>query len=343
MLTKENLSLSRKTTTIFFTVAGLTIGLLALWYLKDLVLTVIAAYLLMLALQKPIRQIIKWTRLPKVMTVIISYILFLILSVAAAALVLPALISKLANLLKQVNVNSLAPGLAEEITNFNYNLREWSEIFGRFASSFGTIFKLIGGTFGILFKGITLFVISIHLSLEHNDFYKKVYWFTNNEEKVVKLQKFILLMEKDLGGWIYGQSILMLVMGVLVGVGLYLIGVPYALPLGILAGTLEIVPNIGPIIAAIPAIILAMIYGGWQMTLWTTLFSIMIQQLENILIVPTVMRNAANVSPIISILLIIAGYNFFGVIGALLAVPIYIAIRTTYGFWFKDKIRENQN
>ena len=121
MLTKENLSLSRKTTTIFFTVAGLTIGLLALWYLKDLVLTVIAAYLLMLALQKLIRQIIKWTRLPKVMTVIISYILFLILSVAAAALVLPALISELANLLKQVNVNSLAPGLAEEITNFNYN------------------------------------------------------------------------------------------------------------------------------------------------------------------------------------------------------------------------------
>lgn len=341
MLSKESIQLSRKTAIVFLTFAALTIGVIAFWFLRDIVMMVIAAYLLMLALQKPIKKVIKWTRLPKAAVVIILYFVFLITAVAAASLLLPALITELTNLFKQIDVNSLAPGLATEISNFNYNLSEWSEIFGRFASSFSAIFKLIGGTFGVLFMGITLFVISIHLSLEHNEFYKKIYWFTKDEAKVVKMQKFLIVMEKDLGGWISGQFLLMLIMGVLVGVGLYLIGVPYALPLGILAGLLEIVPNIGPIVAAVPAIILALIYGGWSMTVWTTVFSIVIQQLENVLIVPTIMKNAANVSPIVSILLIIVGYQVFGVIGALLAVPIYIALRTTYSFWFRAKIMES--
>ena len=338
MLSKENLKVSRTTMISFLTVASLALFLWCLWFLRDLVLVFLSAYLLMLALQKPIRKLIKWLRLPKPAAVVIVYILTLILIVALASLILPALISELANFFKQIDMTSLAPGLAAELSAFNYNLSEISEIFSRFASSFSAIFKLVGGTFSVVFMGITLFVVSIHLSLEHNEFYKKIYWVTKNEEKVVRVQKFFLMMEKELGGWISGQVILMIIMGVLVGVGLQLIGVPYALPLGILAGILEIVPNIGPIVAAVPAIVLAIIYGGWPMAIWTTVFCTVIQQLENVLIVPTIMKNTANVSPIISIMLILAGYQIFGVIGALLAVPIYIAVRAIYSFWFKDQV-----
>lgn len=343
MLSRETLKISQKTSTVLLTVLVFVIVVAGLWFLRDLVMIVLTAYLLMLALQKPIKKVAKWTRLPKPAVVVTIYILALVVGVAAVSLILPALITETMNFLKQIDINSLAPGLAKDISNFNYNLTEWSEIFSRFASSFEAIFKLIGGTFNVLFMGVTLFVISIHLSFEHNEFYKKSYWFTRDEEKIVRVQKFFLVMEKELGGWISGQVLLMVIMGLLVGFGLYLIGVPYALPLGILAGVLEIVPNIGPIIAAVPAVVLALIYGGWSMAIWTTVFSTVIQQLENVLIVPTIMKNTANVSPIVSILLILAGLEIFGVAGALLAVPAYIALRTVYGYWFKEKIMTFQD
>ncbi|MDO5561369.1 MAG: AI-2E family transporter [bacterium] len=338
MLSKETLKVSKIVAVGFLTAAGLALLLWSLWFLRELVLVFLSAYLLMLALQKPIRKLIKWTHLPKPAAVAIVYVLTLVVSIVLVSLILPALITELSNLFRQIDMSTLAPGLAEELSAFNYSLSEISEIFSRFASSFGAVFKVIGNTFSVLFMGVTLFVVSIHLSMEHNNFYKKIYWVTKNEDKVVKVQKFFLMMEKELGGWISGQVLLMIIMGCLVGIGLQLIGVPYALPLGILAGMLEIVPNIGPIVAAVPAITLAIIYGGWPMAIWTTVFSAVIQQLENVLIVPTIMKNTADVSPIISILLILAGYQILGVIGALLAVPIYIAIRAIYSFWFKDKI-----
>ena len=244
MLSRETLKLSQKTSTILLTILVFVIVVAGLWFLRDLVMIVLTAYLLMLALQKPIKKVAKWTRLPMPAVVVTIYILALVVGVAAVSLILPALITETMNFLKQIDINSLAPGLAKDISNFNYNLTEWSEIFSRFASSFEAIFKLIGGTFNVLFMGVTLFVISIHLSFEHNEFYKKSYWFTRDEEKIVRVQKFFLVMEKELGGWISGQVLLMVIMGLLVGFGLYLIGVPYALPLGILAGVLEIVPNI---------------------------------------------------------------------------------------------------
>ncbi len=343
MFSKESIKVSKKTATVLLTTLVLGVAVLALWWLRDLVMVVLTAYLLMLALQKPIKKLSKWTRLPKPAVVMIVYILFLLVAITLVSLILPALINETINFIKQIDMSNLAPSLATEINNFNYTLTELSEIFGRFASSFGAIFKIIGGTFNVIFMGITLFVISIHLSFEHNEFYKKMYWFTRDEEKIVKTQKFFLVMEKELGGWISGQVLLMIIMGVLVGVGLYLIGVPYALPLGILAGILEIVPNIGPIVAAVPAIVLAFINGGWTMAIWTAVFSTIIQQLENVLIVPTIMKNTANVSPIVSILLILAGLELFGVAGALLAVPFYIAVRATYSFWFKEKIMSYQD
>ncbi len=342
MLSTDTLKTAKKTVVVLLSCLLLALIVMGAWFLRELIMIILAAYLLMLALQKPVKTLIKWTRLPKAVVVVTTYIFFLILAVVLISLILPALITETMNFLKQIDVASLAPGLAQEISSFNYNLGELSEIFSRFASSFAAVFKLIGGTFNVMFMGITLFVISIHLSFEHNEFYKKTYWFTRNEEKILRVQKFFLMMERELGGWIVGQATLMLIMGTLVGVGLYLIGVPYALPLGILAGMLEIVPNIGPIIASVPAIILSIIYGGWPMAIWTAVFSTVIQQLENVLIVPTIMKNTANVSPIISILLILAGLQLFGVAGALLAVPLYIALRTTYSYWFKEKIMSYQ-
>ena len=145
----------------------------------------------------------------------------------------------------------------------------------------------------------------------------------------------MITIENQLGGWVRGQLVLMLVIAVFTYIGFLLIGIPYALPLAILAGFLEILPNIGPTIAAVPAITIAYISSGPALAVVALLFSILVQQLENNVIVPKVMRENANVNPLISIIAILIGLQLAGVVGALLAIPLYIVIRTVYGSFFR--------
>ena len=154
----------------------------------------------------------------------------------------------------------------------------------------------------------------------------------------MRVQRFISALEKELGGWVIGQLSLMLIIGIATGIGLYLIGVPYALPLGILAGLLEIIPNIGPTLAAVPSVILAFLFGGPVSGVVTLLFYILLQQFEGIIITPQIMKNTAHVSPLVSILLITASLRILGAVGALLAIPVYIAVRTAYAFWIRDEV-----
>src|SRR5690606_15670337 len=124
--------------------------------------------------------------------------------------------------------------------------------------------------------------------------------------------------------------LLMLAVGLLSFVGLSLLGIPYAVPLALLAGLLEIVPNVGPTVAAIPAVFVGYLAGGPVIAGVVALLAIVIQQIENNLLVPKIMHANANVNPLISLILILTGLKVTGVIGALLAIPVYIVMRTAY-------------
>jgi predicted PurR-regulated permease PerM len=127
----------------------------------------------------------------------------------------------------------------------------------------------------------------------------------------------------------HGELILMLVVGVMTTIGLAALGVPGALYLGIIAGLLEIIPNIGPIIAAVPAVIVALIEGSGSLPIshlsfavLIILFYILVQQVENNLIVPRVLGAALELSPLIVMTGIVIGVSVGGILGALLATPV---------------------
>ena len=128
-----------------------------------------------------------------------------------------------------------------------------------------------------------------------------------------------------LGGWVSGQILLCVIIGSISWVGLTLIGVPYAVVLALIAGIMEAVPNIGPIIAAVPAVIIAALYSPWQALLVAILY-IVIQQLENYIIVPRVMSRAVELHPLAVLLALMVGGELMGVLGAVLAVPVTAAI-----------------
>jgi predicted PurR-regulated permease PerM len=180
-------------------------------------------------------------------------------------------------------------------------------------------------------------VMSIYLLLDRENLYKKVTWFTQDQRMLNLAKEYVNTVEEQLGGWVRGQVVLMTIIGFITYFGLLIIGIPYALPLALLAGSLEVLPNLGPTIAAVPSIILAYIFGGWIMAMITLVFYLIVQQLENNLIVPKVMKDNADVNPLTTILAILMGVKLGGVIGALLSVPLYIVTRTLYSMWLREK------
>ncbi len=124
-----------------------------------------------------------------------------------------------------------------------------------------------------------------------------------------------------LGAWLRGQLLLGILVGILVYAGLVIIGVPYALTLALLAGVLEIIPIIGPILSAIPAILIALSISP-TMALVVTGFYVLVQELENKLLVPKVMQRTVGLHPVTIIIVLLIGAKLMGVLGILLAVPV---------------------
>ena len=121
--------------------------------------------------------------------------------------------------------------------------------------------------------------------------------------------------------WLGIQFISMVVIGVASIAALSIIGVPAALPLGILAGLLEFIPNVGPLIAAAPAVLMGFV-GGPQMALWVALSYILIQQLESQILVPILMQEGVDLPPVLTILAQALMAIVFGFLGLLIAVPL---------------------
>ena len=137
---------------------------------------------------------------------------------------------------------------------------------------------------------------------------------------------------QKLGGWLRGQLILAVAVGLIVYIGLTLMNIPYALTLAMLAGILEIVPIIGPIVSAVPAIMIAFTVSP-ATALMVTIFYILVQELENKLLVPQVMKHSVGLNPVTIIIIILIGAKLMGIIGILLSVPIASVVYVVLEEW----------
>jgi predicted PurR-regulated permease PerM len=140
--------------------------------------------------------------------------------------------------------------------------------------------------------------------------------------------------------WLLGQLVSMSFLFVLTGLGLWAIGVPAALALALLAGLAQFVPLLGPVLAAVPALLIAL-SEGWQMTLWTLLLYVVIQQVESNIITPLVQRQAVSLPPAITLFAVVAFGLLFGPLGILFATPLaVVAMVAVKRLWVRDTLGE---
>lgn len=125
--------------------------------------------------------------------------------------------------------------------------------------------------------------------------------------------------------WLMGQLLVMLAVGVLTALGLALVGVPLAIPLGVIAGLLEFIPFLGPFMSAVPVLLVAMVDGP-QTAIYAALVLLVVQQLEGHLLTPLAQRWAVTLPPVLVIVGAIALTLLFGTLGAVFATPLLVVV-----------------
>ena len=149
------------------------------------------------------------------------------------------------------------------------------------------------------------------------------------------LRDVLAIAERTLGGYIRGQLILGLVVGGLVTVGLLLLGVPFALILGIVAGLTELIPIVGPWIGGAAGVLVALAIAPDKI-LWVVLLYLVVQLLENALLVPRIQSFTLKLHPVAIILVVIVGSHFFGLWGIILGPPLAAMGKDTIVYFARE-------
>jgi len=123
------------------------------------------------------------------------------------------------------------------------------------------------------------------------------------------------------GAYLRGQLVLAVIVGAAATTTLLVLGVPYAFVLGVFAGMAELIPMLGPILGAVPAVLVAL-FQPFPLVLWVVLAFIVIQQLESNLLVPRISGHAVGLHPLAALLVLLVGFEVAGIVGALFAVPL---------------------
>lgn len=319
--------------TVLFTVFFL-IGLWLIIQIKDIIILLFLSVILLSGLLRPVEWL-NSKKIPRALSVLIVYIFIIAFIAFTIGIIVPPLVSQSSDFISKL------PQILGTINDFlifnKIPVENLSAIISRQLQSVaGNFISVTSAIFSSIFLVITLLVLTFYLLLEWNKFLRLLTSsFSGKQEK--KVANLITKIESGLGGWLRGQLALSLIIGVFTYIGLKILGIAYALPLALVAGILEIIPIIGPIISAIPAVLVGLTVAPIMGIAVAALFFI-IQQLENHLIVPMVMKRVAGLQPPVVIIALLIGAKLGGIGGAFLAIPIIVVGKAV----FTEFLREDQ-
>jgi predicted PurR-regulated permease PerM len=178
---------------------------------------------------------------------------------------------------------------------------------------------VVGAAFGAL-NGLMVLLLALYLTVDAPRIRDYLIVFLPSDRRALALRLGGEVVRR-LGGWARGQVLLCLVIGAMSWVGLTVLGIPYALLLALVAGLMEAVPTVGPVLSAIPALAVALTVSPWHAGAVVVLY-VVIQQVENYVVVPRVMSAAVSVHPLVVLVALMVGGELMGPAGVVLAVPL---------------------
>lgn len=330
---KKPVSVEISHRTIIFT-AVLILSLWFLFLIREIILLIFLSIILVSALLKPVEWL-HARRIPRAIAVLIVYLVVISVISVTLSIIIPPLVSQTGGF-----INNL-PRIIGTINDFlvfnKIPVDEISKVLTTQINAIaGNVVSISTAIFSSIFLLITLFVLSFYLLLEWR-MVTKLFASAFNAKQEKRTTSLISDVERSLGAWVRGQLTLSLIIGVASYVGLTILGIPFALPLALVAGILEVIPLLGPIVSAIPAVLVGLTVSPVLGLAVVALFFI-IQQLENHIVVPMVMSKVVGLQPALVIISLLIGSTLNGVAGAFLAVPVMLVIKIV----LKDLLGEEQ-
>lgn len=307
----------------------LTLGVLFL--IRDILALVFIA-LFLAALMHPAARALARRRVPKGLTVISLYVFLFGLAALTVSLLLPPLIDQSTELIGSVGKSwATLSGSVQALKDFSvkYDLAQnfqagVQSIEAQAGKAATGLFSTLADVFGGLVGLIVVLVMAYYMVVQEEDARKIFHNFVPEEYQDMSAA-IIKRVEEKISRWLIGQLSLCLIIGVFYYVGLSAIGIDSALVLAIFGGFTEFIPYLGPILGAIPALLIALSDSPLKAALALGVI-VLIQQLEGHVIVPKVMQKAVGLNPLVSIVALLVGAKLFGLIGALLAIPVATAM-----------------
>lgn len=323
------------------------------YYLRDVVLVVILAVIIASAVEPGTQWFLR-RGVPRILSVLLMYFVAVMILVMVFYFLFLPLINQSATFLSTLpgylgelqvwnplqNTELLSSNPTIEGFSKNFSLGQIVEQIDTAVSSFSEgFFSTASRVFGGILSFLMVIVLSFYLSVESDGVsnFLRMVSPAKNEKYILNLWK---RSQHKIGLWMQGQIVLAIIIATLVFLGLTLLRVENALLLAVLAGMFEIIPLFGPILAAIPAVTLALVTNGMTSALLVIGLYIIIHQFENQLIYPLVVKKILGVPPIVSILALIIGFKLAGFVGLLISVPLATMLMEFLNDVEKNKIAE---
>jgi predicted PurR-regulated permease PerM len=305
------------------------IVVVTLYQLREVLMTLYISSLLAIGLSPIVRRLERdkllagRIRVPRWAAILALYVTFLAAVALLMALILPPLVSQIQQLV--VDLPSYVDRLQAELVKRGVldHTWSWSSMLSNLQTPAGValsgLFGAVTGFVGILAKVITILLLPFYLLLEASSLRNGMLSLVSPENRA-RASRIARSVTEKVGAWLGGQFVLAAVIGSTATLGYWLIGVPYFYVLGLLAAVGEMIPVVGPILAAVPAILLGATVSP-QTAFITTGFCWAQQFVENNFLVPRIMGRQVGISPVAIMVALLIGTSLFGFVGAILAVP----------------------
>lgn len=306
-------------------------------------------------LLEPVVRVFERARIPRIVGSILALLVLLAVVVAVGALVWPTVQAQGTELIQQLPdlYVSIVEWLRQAAITFGFNIdellsQEAIETWLRDPTNQATIQELLfgfGAGAGVFLRGVaeTIAVVglapilAIYLLIDLDRFKQRTLELTppkqRNEVAYVSGE-----VGTALGSFVRGQLLVALIVGVASSVGMWAIDLPFWLIIGIVAGFLNLIPFLGPVVGGALAALVALLNGDVWQAVSAVAIMVVIQQVDNHVITPMVQRARVNLSPLVIVLALIVGGALAGLLGVLVAIPATAAVRIVIGHLWRTRV-----
>jgi predicted PurR-regulated permease PerM len=327
---------------VLWTIAVLAFTVILLWaayQVRHVLLLVYVSALFAIGFSPLVRWIerqrllpIGTRRFPRWLAILVVYLAIIGVLATLGVMVVPALVQQARELWTELP-NMLARGqrLLLEWGILDHPLTVWEAVQhapGTGTDAVGTVLVAVWGFVGGLFGLVTILILTFYLLIESESLFNNFVgaFPRRRRPRIAAASREIAV---KVSAWLTGQLLLAGVIGTSAAIALWIMGVPYFYVLALIAGIGEMIPIVGPVIAAIPAVIVAAT-ESLRLALIVVVFFVIQQQFENHVLVPKIMERQVGVSAVTVIIALLIGGSLLGVVGAILAVPTAAIVQVLY-------------